>query len=173
MILSWDCSVEQTRAKMRSEESEYRESTWTRPSRYYFSTRLFSIYDDKKKKKKKGKKKEKRKKHFYVNIALSENRPGVIDLALESQPRPSEKIQFETRKILNLIARPFTLRLWSFYLFFFFLFFSYPWWIINWQLINLKGNRSRPLILILETTPRRHGSSRPLFLFSNFYVFNR
>lgn len=141
MILSWDCSVEQTRAKMRSEESEYRESTWTRPSRYYFSTRLFSIYDDKKKEKKKGKKKEKRKKHFYVNIALSENRPGVIDLALESQPRPSEKIQFETRKILNLIARPFTLRLWSSYLFFFFLFFSYPRWIINWQLINLNKGK--------------------------------
>ena len=61
VILSWDCSVEQTRAKTRSEESEYRESTWTRPSRYYFSTRLFSIYDDEKKEKEKKKRKKKKK----------------------------------------------------------------------------------------------------------------
>ena len=122
VILSWDCSVEQTRAKTRSEESEYRESTWTRPSRYYFSTRLFSIYDDEKKekekkRKKRKKRKEKKEKNIFMWIAhkwkSSRRDRSRVGIAAESSNRKNSIS--ETRKILfssfNLIARPFTLRL--------------------------------------------------------------
>lgn len=59
-----------------------------------------------------------------MNIALSENRPGVIDLALESQPRPSEKNSIRDKKNSQLDRSSVHVTLMIFlFIFLFFIFF--------------------------------------------------
>ena len=168
VILSWDCSVEQTRAKTRSEESEYRESTWTRPSRYYFSTRLFSIYDDEKKekeKKKEKKEKRKKKKNIFMWISRkwksSRRDRSRVGIAAESSNR--KKFNFRDKKnslfLVQLDRSSVHVTLTISFFYFFLSFILIDRRLTNWQLINLKGNRSRPRIWFWK--PRRDDMAPP------------
>lgn len=72
--------------RMRSEESELnRENAWTRPSRYYFSTRLFSVYDEKK--------------TFLCEILRKENRHGVTFIHVGTAAVTKQSFQKKFREI--------------------------------------------------------------------------
>ena len=164
VILSWDCSVEQTRAKTRR-ASIARARERGRLDIIFRLDCLVSTMTRKKKKKKKKEKKEKRKKKKNIFMWISRKWKSSrrdrsrVGIAAESSNR--KKFNFRDKKnslFLVQLDRPFTLRLWFLSFLFLFILYSYRS-TVNWQLINLKGNRSRPRIWFWK--PRRDDMAPP------------